>query len=911
MRKLRELTTRLSLAELVEVVSKTLKSLEGTNHSTIEPGETAPKVRPKDEKLFVKFHKTQKFTNPDRLGNPSFSGNVKVIDRPATRQGHKAGSDNVDTAFNPRNIKSDEQLEEYEPEELDEETDHDRYKNKSYKHSRDKLREKVARRADRDRRSGKNAASARRRSEMSKKHPELSEEELDEVRVPNDRNIKIGRGAAQVTSANKLAQKNNEVDVPGISNKDVRQNNKNLDVRFNKTRKEETELGEAGHQEFISKKVARGYTKLNKGKQPFKDAEVSPGRSKEYTDPGKPWRVFKSKGAYKKHYGEETEIDEGRTGDFKVGKTFAKPLKGLTPAAQGEAAARRDNERMMRKIDKHNLKSAPKGGRWAEETEIDESSTWYVDELGRIRRIDESGAIAKHKQTMIKYPKFDARGNLVLTKVAKDNTTFGKRPRKLSGKKYDPDKKEFGEEAEQLDELSPATYGSYIKGAHKERWNHALDYKHHMDQNRKDPSISDKKAAEALNRKDNNRVKYVSKAVKRLSEEEQLDEFKARTAEENEWANRKYPGKGDTVLVSPKGHKGGGKVTRIAKSEYDPKKHSLAEDQLDELSKKTISNYARGAIGRLRGDAGMEAHSAARADTPGLEHMKSSWNKAEKNYSREARNRETGLKRAVKRLSEEEQLDELSKEKLSRHIDKSADYLQNRPDYMQGDTRDENRRRGIRQATQRLSGTFETGKPLKVMIPGSKRDPNAKASGPYTMKKKKIYHAEETQLDPKYQKVAGPKGTKGPRDPAFLNIVQNAVKRRDDLWKKIAAADKGVKEDIDESHPTWPNKSRHPSMRKPAAPIGKKEPTRRGFVDKGALYYHPLGTTTEKQYKKSGKSYKEETEIDEVKQIKGEPKVGTPEHKAWARKITLRATRMPEHPADRRDRDQARKKRGK
>ena len=33
----------------------------------------------------------------------------------------------------------------------------------------------------------------------------------------------------------------------------------------------------------------------------------------------------------------------------------------------------------------------------------------------------------------------------------------------------------------------------------------------------------------------------------------------------------------DTVLVTPKGYKGGGKVTRILKSKYDPKKHSLAE----------------------------------------------------------------------------------------------------------------------------------------------------------------------------------------------------------------------------------------------------------------------------------------------------------------------------------------------
>lgn len=36
--------------------------------------------------------------------------------------------------------------------------------------------------------------------------------------------------------------------------------------------------------------------------------------------------------------------------------------------------------------------------------------------------------------------------------------------------------------------------------------------------------------------------------------------------------------KKDTVLVSPKGYKGGGQVTRINKKDYDPKKHNLASE---------------------------------------------------------------------------------------------------------------------------------------------------------------------------------------------------------------------------------------------------------------------------------------------------------------------------------------------
>ena len=47
----------------------------------------------------------------------------------------------------------------------------------------------------------------------------------------------------------------------------------------------------------------------------------------------------------------------------------------------------------------------------------------------------------------------------------------------------------------------------------------------------------------------------------------------------------------DTVLVSPKGYKGGGKVKRIPKSQYDPKKHNLAEEQLDEGPIKSVKKW--------------------------------------------------------------------------------------------------------------------------------------------------------------------------------------------------------------------------------------------------------------------------------------------------------------------------------
>ena len=59
-----------------------------------------------------------------------------------------------------------------------------------------------------------------------------------------------------------------------------------------------------------------------------------------------------------------------------------------------------------------------------------------------------------------------------------------------------------------------------------------------------------------------------------------------------------------------------------------------------------------------------------------------------------------------------------------------------------------NREEGMDRAAMRMGGTYETGKPLKVMIPG--RDENDPSTGPYLMRKKKIYHGEEAeQLDEK------------------------------------------------------------------------------------------------------------------------------------------------------------------
>jgi hypothetical protein len=73
----------------------------------------------------------------------------------------------------------------------------------------------------------------------------------------------------------------------------------------------------------------------------------------------------------------------------------------------------------------------------------------------------------------------------------------------------------------------------------------------------------------------------------------------------------------DTVLVSPKGYKGGGKVKRIPKSQYDPKKHNLAEEQLDEkaVSKSQQKLFGMAlAMRRGESDRGSEKVASLAAD---------------------------------------------------------------------------------------------------------------------------------------------------------------------------------------------------------------------------------------------------------------------------------------------------------
>ena len=613
MRKLRELTTRIPLVDLVEARPSekwpvvNLVPGKGWSDAPIFPGETSPKVKSKDEKAFVAMHVVQKHTDPDHLGNPkSFSGDVKIIDRPSTRQGHKHNSDNVDTAFNLRKIKSDEQL-------------------------------------------------------------------------------------------------------------DNKRNTKKDDARYDRNMRAERklkleDLDEAGSQEFISKKVNKGYTKLNKGKQPFKDIDAS-----------------KTKAKY---------------------------------------ASARQRKEMSKK-----------------HPELAEENTWYVDEYGRPRRVDESGSIAKNKLTMIKHPKFDKHGNLVLTKVAKDNMTYGKKARKLSGKNWDPKIKRFGEEKEELDEMKKSRLGDYLA--------HAIPDKKNAEEGLKTRTKHGFGPGE-LERISKNRGEGIDRAASRM--------------------------RGVFDVGQPRKMMIPGDETNKVYSQKKRKLYRAEETQLDEggPTKKHFKMAAE-TIKSIEDDDKRREHASSHADTYQKQNPRFSRDKFMQACNvKEETEVDEGFKRVVPTISGKKYS---GLGRGSRQATAANKVAQNRnaitpAGVSNKDVRQNNKNLNVSFTRKKAGQNFkeetdiDEGKgytnakkdlgpfakdPMKDTVLVSPK--GYKGGGkvrriPKSQYDPKKHSLAEDKLDPKYQKVAGPEGTKGPRDPAFLKIVQNAMKRRDDVLKKIADADK-------------------------------------------------------------------------------------------------------------------------
>jgi hypothetical protein len=137
------------------------------------------------------------------------------------------------------------------------------------------------------------------------------------------------------------------------------------------------------------------------------------------------------------------------------------------------------------------------------------------------------------------------------------------------------------EETEELDELSKKTLDSYKNKAVMDLSRHAGDQSlQKMMGGENSPKY--KKHGDKIKQRAKGIHTVMDKLSKIKEETEELDE-KAAVAKSKQ-----------TVLVTAKGNKSGGGVMRIKKSDYDPNKHSLAEDQVDEGIMKTIKRGLQG-----------------------------------------------------------------------------------------------------------------------------------------------------------------------------------------------------------------------------------------------------------------------------------------------------------------------------
>jgi hypothetical protein len=551
----------------------------------------------------------------------------------------------------------------------------------------------------------------------------------------------------------------------------------------------------------------------NKGSEAVKEAP----HKKAPKDSGFPPDPLGGKG-----FTEEEEIDESGKTPGKYARAGRKNwFKNV-----GASTPKQTNQYDRRRKIKGYIKKGPQDFT-AEETEIDEAA-------GIAR------SMAKSANPLIKRPKFDAHGNVVLTKDAKRNIAYGKAPRsrKLTGTPYST-KKAFGEDKEEIDEAGK-TPGKYARAGRK-NWFKNVGASTPGGEKRKQLANSDSPS---------NRHPSMQKPAKRFGswksqqEETEIDEGEAKARSNNAKQaarGKKYiPG---VVKVSPKGYKGAGKVREIHVSQYDPKKHSLAEEDLNEKNwiqnaikkpgaltaaahraKKSVGEFARehkhsgGKVGKrarlaltlkkinkeeteqldelskptlARYVKQSATDRAVRAHELGVNPKPNQAGKSDRQYS----NRWKGHDRAVDRLTKEETIDELKKETLARYIPKAAQSMSKSASRLATGTpyvakplhNVAKRQKGIERASERLGGTYETGKPLRVMIPG--KGDNDKASGPYTMKRKKLYHGEETQID----ELSKPTLDRYTKTAAASAVGHTAGKQ----WKKVGNRLAGINKSVD------------------------------------------------------------------------------------------------------------------
>lgn len=104
-----------------------------------------------------------------------------------------------------------------------------------------------------------------------------------------------------------------------------------------------------------------------------------------------------------------------------------------------------------------------------------------------------------------------------------------------------------------------------------------------------------------------------------------------------------------TMKKDPKA-KSGGATKRIKKSEYDPKIHSLAEDEeINELSKKTLNRYVKKAHDDLKATGISRRHSQMMSTKPG-----DKWDSEAKWLDQHAAKRGAGIHKALNKMEETE-----------------------------------------------------------------------------------------------------------------------------------------------------------------------------------------------------------------------------------------------------------------
>jgi hypothetical protein len=206
------------------------------------------------------------------------------------------------------------------------------------------------------------------------------------------------------------------------------------------------------------------------------------------------------------------------------------------------------------------------------------------------------------------------------------------------------------EEFEQLDELSKKTLGNYIKRASYDSGSHGYKAgKAHAD---------DKDEFRSHIKKFRDRTTGVKKAVDRLAKEdvEQTDE--AATMQPKGPARVDVPAY-KRVNMKPLSLKD--VVTKSTEKKNKlPNAVKEESEQVDELSKKTLSSYAK----KATDDVSYHSFSAGLRSSKDPERLKD---------DKKAMSRQGGVNKAIDRLAKEEveQIDELSKETLKSYQDKA------------------------------------------------------------------------------------------------------------------------------------------------------------------------------------------------------------------------------------------------